>query len=189
MKNKIFLWFAFGLGLGLILMYFFKTYKIEKIQPTESVKNTLINNSQSQDQYLTTEDYSSDKEEAESVLASFSETENFDSGKNIDELTHYQSVIDYVKKNHRLPDFYITKSEAKKRGWNPSEGNLCEVLPGRAIGGDKFSNREGKLPKSEKYFEADVNYNCGRRNADRIVFTKSGEVYFTQDHYKTFEKQ
>ncbi|WP_343680242.1 ribonuclease domain-containing protein [Chryseobacterium arthrosphaerae] len=107
----------------------------------------------------------------------------------IDELTEERKVISYVKKNHQLPDYYITKNEARKQGWNPSKGNLCEVLPGKAIGGDKFGNREGRLPEGEKYFEADVNYHCGGRNADRIIFTGNGDVYLTKNHYKSFEKQ
>lgn len=111
------------------------------------------------------------------------------SQQSIDQLTEEKTVINYVKQNHRLPDYYITKNEARKQGWNPSKGNLCDVLPGKAIGGDKFSNREGNLPQSEKYFEADVNYNCGNRNSDRIVFTKNGDVYLTKNHYKSFEKQ
>lgn len=109
--------------------------------------------------------------------------------QSIDELTNENTIINYVKQNNQLPDYYITKNEAKKLGWNPSHGNLCEVLPGKAIGGDHFGNREGKLPKDEKYFEADVNYSCGNRNSDRIVFTKNGEVYLTKDHYKSFEKK
>lgn len=109
--------------------------------------------------------------------------------ENIDVLTEENRVISYIKQNHHLPDYYITKSQAKQQGWIPSQGNLCEVLPGKAIGGDYFGNREGKLPKDEKYFEADVNYNCGNRNADRIVFTENGVVYLTKDHYRTFEKK
>lgn len=109
--------------------------------------------------------------------------------ENIDVLTEENTVISYVKQNHHLPEHYITKSKAKQQGWIPSQGNLCEVLPGKAIGGDYFGNREGKLPKGEKYFEADVNYNCGNRNADRIVFTENGVVYLTKDHYRTFEKK
>lgn len=104
-------------------------------------------------------------------------------------ITEETMVISYVKQNHELPEYYITKNEAKKLGWNPSKGNLCDVLPGKAIGGDHFGNREGKLPKGQKYFEADVNYNCGNRNADRIIFTKNGDVYLTKNHYKSFEKQ
>ena len=107
----------------------------------------------------------------------------------IEELTKEETVISYVKQNHRLPDYYITKSEARRQGWDPSKGNLCETVPGKAIGGDKFGNREGRLPDGEKYFEADVNYHCGGRNADRIIYTKNGDVYLTKNHYKSFEKQ
>ncbi len=115
--------------------------------------------------------------------------ENSSPEQSIDQLTAEKTVINYVKQNHRLPDYYITKNEARKHGWNPSKGNLCDVLPGRAIGGDKFNNREKNLPQGEKYFEADVNYHCGSRNADRIIFTKNGDVYLTKNHYKSFEKQ
>jgi len=107
----------------------------------------------------------------------------------VDQLTEASTVITYVQQNHKLPEYYITKSEARKQGWNPSKGNLCKVLPGKAIGGDRFRNREGKLPANEDYFEADVNYHCGTRNTDRIIYTKTGTVYFTKDHYKSFEKQ
>lgn len=109
--------------------------------------------------------------------------------QSINELTQEKTVINYVKQNHQLPSYYITKNEARQQGWNPSKGNLCEVLPGRAIGGDTFNNREKVLPQGEKYFEADVNYHCGSRNADRIIFTKNGDVYLTKNHYKSFEKQ
>ena len=64
-----------------------------------------------------------------------------------------------------------------------------EVEEIEVIGGDHFGNRERKLPEGNKYYEADVNYKCGRRNADRVVFTKNGEVWLTKDHYKTFEKK
>lgn len=120
------------------------------------------------------------------------QTKNGNTPENSSEIysiTEEKTVINYVKQNHKLPDYYITKKEAKSLGWNPSKGNLCEVLPGKAIGGDTFGNREGNLPKGEKYFEADVNYHCGNRNADRIIFTKNGNVYLTKNHYKSFEKQ
>ncbi|RXM51820.1 ribonuclease N [Chryseobacterium sp. CH25] len=116
-------------------------------------------------------------------------TGNSSSQISIEKLTEEKTVISYVKQNHKLPDYYITKREARNQGWNPSKGNLCEILPGRAIGGDKFGNREGRLPDGNQYFEADVNYDCGGRNADRIIYTKNGEVYLTKNHYKSFEKQ
>ncbi|MGH1518373.1 ribonuclease domain-containing protein [Chryseobacterium sp. JK1] len=114
---------------------------------------------------------------------------NSEGQNSIEELTKEGTVISYVKKNHHLPDYYITKSEARRQGWDPSKGNLCEAVPGKAIGGDKFGNREGRLPDGEKYFEADVNYHCGGRNADRIIYTENGDVYLTKNHYKSFEKQ
>lgn len=116
-------------------------------------------------------------------------SKNYESIQEIDELTEESKVINYVKAHHELPDYYLTKAEARRKGWVASEGNLCKVLPGKAIGGDKFSNREKTLPKGNQYFEADVNYTCGRRNADRIVFTKQGEVWLTHDHYKAFQQQ
>lgn len=131
-------------------------------------------------------------EATQEEMSTFSETKEISrtsDSKEIDELTSEEVVIPFVKQNGTLPSYYLTKSEAKKKGWIPSQGNLCEVLPGQAIGGDRFSNREGKLPKGEQYFEADVNYNCGNRGADRIVFTKKGEVWLTHNHYKSFQKQ
>ena len=113
--------------------------------------------------------------------------ENLDA--DISDLTKENVVVAYVKKNHHLPDYYITKSKARKKGWVPSKGNLCEVLPGKAIGGDRFSNREGRLPKGVQYYEADLNYLCGHRQTDRMVFTNEGEVWVTYDHYKTFQKK
>lgn len=109
--------------------------------------------------------------------------------ESIDQLTEDKKVVLYIKQNHHLPGYYLTKNEARKQGWNPAKGNLCEVVPGKAIGGDRFGNREKILPAGTEYFEADVNYHCGSRQADRIVFTKDGEVYLSKNHYKSFEKQ
>ncbi|MHB9055117.1 MAG: ribonuclease domain-containing protein [Paludibacteraceae bacterium] len=111
--------------------------------------------------------------------------------QSIDKLTRESVVVPYVKQNNKLPDYYITKRGARERGWVASEENLCEVLPGRAIGGDIFSNRERQLPykKGRIYYEADLNYNCGNRNADRLIFSNDGLIFVTYNHYKTFEKR
>lgn len=111
--------------------------------------------------------------------------------KNIAALTSEAVVVPYVKQNRKLPNYYITKKEAREKGWNPAEGNLCKVLPERAIGGDVFSNREKLLPAEggRKWFEADLNYNCGNRNADRLLYSNDGLVYVTYDHYKTFKQR
>lgn len=109
----------------------------------------------------------------------------------VDALTKETVVIPYIKKNGRLPDYYITKQEARKKGWIASEGNLCTVLPGRAIGGDVFTNRQKALPvkSGRTWYEADLNYACGRRNADRVLFSNDRLVFVTTDHYKTFEEK
>ncbi|OWF82208.1 ribonuclease [Yersinia rohdei] len=106
----------------------------------------------------------------------------------IEQLTQHQQVIKYLQAHHRLPDFYITKQQAREQGWNPKDGNLCKVLPGKAIGGDRFSNRERQLPdaKGRNWHEADVNYRCGHRGSDRLLYSNDGLIYLTQDHYKHF---
>ena len=170
-KVKLILIFIIGLLTAFLAMHFFNTYKIEKKNKEVSPAEVSINENKD----------GKFKENNNSKSINFS--------GNIDELTNENTVINYVKTNRRLPDYYLTKGEARKQGWVASKGNLCDVLPGKAIGGDHFSNREKTLPKGNKYYEADVNYNCGNRNADRIVFTKGGEVWFTKNHYKTFDKQ
>ena len=169
---KLVLFFIIGMLSAFLVMYLFENYKIEKKPQPENQENVVVK------QQTRNESFNDNHERNSS-----------ESSGNIDELTEEKLVIDYVKGNRKLPDYYITKGEARSQGWVASEGNLCDVLPGRAIGGDKFSNREKTLPTGAQYFEADVNYNCGRRNADRIVFTKNGEVWLTKNHYKSFEKQ
>lgn len=111
------------------------------------------------------------------------------SSQDISALTAEKVVVDYVKKHHQLPDYYVTKSKARSQGWSPSRGNLCDVLPRKAIGGDRFGNRERKLPQGKRYYEADINYDCGRRDVDRLIYTLEGEVWVTYDHYQSFNKK
>jgi hypothetical protein len=112
-------------------------------------------------------------------------------GKDIRALTDAGTVTAFVKVHHTLPDYYITKRDARKLGWNAVDGDLCEVLPGRAIGGDVFGNRERRLPaaRGRVWHEADVNYDCGTRNADRLLYSTDGLIFITKDHYKTFQQQ
>ncbi|MCC8365130.1 barnase [Xenorhabdus sp. PB61.4] len=108
----------------------------------------------------------------------------------IDVLTEQHRVASYLKQHHKLPDYYITKKQARRLGWEPRKGNLCEAVPGKAIGGDRFSNREHKLPDEagRQWFEADVNYNCGRRGNDRLLYSNDGLIYLTLDHYNHFTR-
>ncbi len=98
-------------------------------------------------------------------------------------------VAAYLRAYGHLPENYITKEEARKIGWIAEKGNLWEVTDRMVIGGDRFGNREGQLPtkKNRKYYEADVNYEGGHRGAERIVYSNDGLIFYTKDHYDTFE--
>ena len=78
-------------------------------------------------------------------------------------------VAAYIKEYHKLPSNYITKNEAQSLGWHG--GPLKKYAPGKSIGGDTFTNRQGILPKSpDKYIECDIDANGTKRGAERIVF-------------------
>ena len=70
------------------------------------------------------------------------------------------------------------------------EGNLWDVAPGKSIGGSPFGNYEEILPDKDgrKWFECDINFEGGFRNAERLVYSNDGLIYYTADHYKTFEQ-
>ncbi len=103
--------------------------------------------------------------------------------------TEKEALAAYIHRYGHLPDNFITKSEAKALGWVSSEGNLDKVAPGCSIGGDYFGNYEGSLPEAQgrKYYECDVGYAGGYRDARRIIFSNDGLIYYTEDHYETFE--
>lgn len=104
------------------------------------------------------------------------------------EYTSKEDVALYIHTYGKLPQNFIKKNEAKKLGWEG--GSLEPYAPGRSIGGDRFGNYEGLLPEAEgrKYTECDID-TMGRssRGAKRIVFSNDGLIYYTGDHYKSFE--
>lgn len=103
--------------------------------------------------------------------------------------TSKEEVAEYLFLYGHLPDNFITKKEAKALGWVSSEGNLAKVAPGKSIGGDYFGNYEGNLPEKEgrEYHECDIDSDGGYRGAKRIVYSNDGLIYYTEDHYETFE--
>ena len=103
--------------------------------------------------------------------------------------TTKEEVAEYINLYGHLPSNFITKKEAKNLGWVSSEGNLNEVAPGMSIGGDYFGNYEGLLPEAEDrdYYECDIDFDGTYRNEKRIVFSNDGLVYYTEDHYESFE--
>lgn len=103
--------------------------------------------------------------------------------------TDKEHVAAYINQFKKLPNNYITKGEAKKLGWQ-TKGTLDKVAPGKSIGGDRYGNYEGLLPKKDKrtWKECDIDYVKGNRNAKRIVFSNDGLIYYTGNHYKSFTR-
>lgn len=94
----------------------------------------------------------------------------------------------YIHTYGHLPANFVTKEEARAAGWEG--GGLDAVLPGMCIGGDRFGNREGLLPESggRSWTECDVNtLHASSRGAERIVFSNDGLIYYTGNHYDSFE--
>lgn len=96
----------------------------------------------------------------------------------------------YLHLYGHLPDNFISKKEAQELGWDNKKGNLDEVAPGKSIGGSHFGNYEGMLPekKGRKYYECDLEYGGGYRGAKRLIYSNDGLIFYTEDHYKTFEQ-
>ena len=114
-----------------------------------------------------------------------------DDGTTLREDGQYSSKSEvglYLYLYGKLPSNYITKKEAQNLGWVSKEGNLWEVAPGMSIGGDKFGNYEGILPEGKKYYECDIDYRGGYRDDKRIVYSTDGYIYYTEDHYESFEQ-
>lgn len=103
--------------------------------------------------------------------------------------TSKEEVALYIHNLSKLPNNYITKNEARNLGWEYSQGNLWDVTDKMSIGGDKFGNREGLLPTKEgrQYYECDIDYEGGYRGAKRLVYSNDGLIYYTEDHYESFE--
>lgn len=102
--------------------------------------------------------------------------------------TTKEDVALYIHLYGRLPDNFITKKEAQQLGW--TGGSLEPYAPGCCIGGSRFGNYEGLLPEANgrTWTECDINtLGADSRGAERIVFSNDGLIYYTGDHYKTFE--
>ena len=111
--------------------------------------------------------------------------------------TSKDDVALYINTYKKLPENFITKSEARKLGWQKNGNNdLNKVAKGKSIGGDEFKNLEKILPVVDGriYYECDIDYVSGKRNAKRIVYAidddaignKKAYIYYTDDHYNSF---
>ena len=101
-----------------------------------------------------------------------------------------EEVSIYLTFFDELPENYITKKEAQALGWDNRKGNLWKVADGCSIGGDRFGNYEGLLPdaKGRRWTECDIGFDGGYRNGQRIVFSNDGLIYYTADHYQSFDE-
>lgn len=162
---------------------------IEVVESLEAMETETQIPSGSEQTSVQTEAQTTSEAETEAI-----ETE--DEAAVIDEDGHYTSkeeVALYLYTYGKLPSNFITKKEAENLGWKKKDGEagqLHVVAPGMSIGGSSFGNYEGLLPekKGRKYFECDINYVKGNRGAERLVYSNDGLIFYTGDHYESFEQ-
>ena len=102
--------------------------------------------------------------------------------------TTKEDVALYIHTYGQLPSNFMTKDEAEALGWEG--GGLDDYAEGMCIGGDYFGNYEGLLPEAEgrEYTECDIDtLHADSRGPKRIVFSNDGLIYYTGDHYESFE--
>ncbi len=98
--------------------------------------------------------------------------------------TSKDDVALYIHLYGRLPNNFITKNQADDR-----YGTTNVSKYGYCIGGDRFYNKEGRLPSGYTYYECDIGtLYSSSRGTKRLVFTYSGIIYYTSDHYETFTR-
>lgn len=102
--------------------------------------------------------------------------------------TDKDHVALYLHFYQKLPANYVSKTKAKKAGWDAEKGNLWDVCPGKSIGGGTFYNDDGLLPEKSgrTWKECDIDYAGGYRGAKRICYSNDGLIFYTDDHYQSF---
>lgn len=106
----------------------------------------------------------------------------------LDQTTPLYEITEPDTSDAALPDNFITKKDAQALGW--TGGSLEPYAPGKCIGGSHFGNYEGILPEKEgrSYTACDIDtLGADKRGAKRIVFSNDGLIYYTEDHYESFE--
>ncbi len=95
--------------------------------------------------------------------------------------TSMEEVAIYIDTYEKLPSNYVKKGTFTKNNYT-KENKL-------SVGGDIFYNREGLLPEASHrtYYECDIDYTGGSRNAKRIVFSSDNLIFYTADHYESFK--
>jgi len=86
-----------------------------------------------------------------------------------------------------LPDCYISQSDAISAGWKNGKW-LSNFVQSKMLTAGAYKNRNEHLPQGigRIWYEADINYTSGKRNAQRIIWSNDGLFFVTYDHYETF---
>ena len=155
----------------------------------ESFKTESVKDGKNQSKDSTRKEETTTIAESEEEMLQESVTEKEVQVEENGNYTSKEEVALYIHTYGKLPVNYITKKEAQDMGWDPSKGNLSDILPGMSIGGSAFGNYEGALPRANgrRYFECDIDYDGGYRGAKRLVYSNDGLVFYTEDHYNSFE--
>lgn len=177
--------FAILLALLLFTKFLLPKFQQNSQKPQQEVlvTNTLqVENSQTETVPQSVPDLTVPETDSNNCTQEFQEETNLpqNSLKEDGLYTSKEDVALYIHLYKHLPDNFITKKEAQ--GVNLKTDNKC-------IGGDRFHNREGILPKAKgrTYTECDIDtLGKSSRGAKRIVFSNDGLIYYTGDHYQTF---
>lgn len=101
---------------------------------------------------------------------------------------HGQVGADWVmKQTGDLPDYYVSQEEAEEGGWRAGKW-LSNFIPGKMMGGKRYYNSNGHLPEAAGriWYEADINYETGKRNGYRLLYSNDGLMFVTYDHFESF---
>lgn len=95
--------------------------------------------------------------------------------------TSKEEVGAYIYTYKKLPSNFKRKSDFNRSDYTP-QNKL-------STGGDTFYNKEGRLPSASgrTYTECDIDYSGGSRGSKRIVFSSDFLIFYTADHYDSFD--
>lgn len=191
--NKSF--FKFFLA-GFVAVFFTAcTVSVEPVDNDESSSSSIAESSSSEKKSSSSvaKSSSSEKKSSSSVAESSSANKKsiYEAVEESGIYTTKDSVAAYLCKFDKLPANYVGKDEGIALyesetgkifdGWSFNPWKIIGVM----IGGDKFGNNEGLLPKGT-YHEADVDYFGDNRGNKRLVYASDCVIYYTSSHYKSF---
>ena len=92
-----------------------------------------------------------------------------------------------LKYEGELPEYYITEEDIKSLGWRRGRWP-SNFAPEKMITKGAYENKNQHLPDAvgRTWYEADINYETGKRNAQRVLWSDDGLIFVTYDHYERF---